>query len=247
MYEMAWDVLNDAALELGLIQATIDDPYESTDQNIVQLRTLLKSVGRGLARDYHWTQLEKTKTFNTANGIPTYTLPADFVAIIDQTGWNRTTKLELGGPLSPQQWQEAQARGTSGDFRLQFRTTSNLVYLYPTPTTVQAIAYEYRSNYWMFAYDSDQGSYGSVPDIDGPSGDWHEKIAFDPLLIVRGLKLAFLRQKGFDSTAAEQDYQETLDACLGADGAAPVLSLNGRGCGPRPVDGCNLPFTGWGT
>jgi len=31
----------------------------------------------------------------------TYDLPADFNYMIDQTGWDRTNRVSIGGPLSP--------------------------------------------------------------------------------------------------------------------------------------------------
>src|SRR5690348_1694823 len=110
LYDTVANVLSDTAVELGL--GEVSDVYGSTDANIVQLRTLLKRVGRSLAKQRAWKQLIKEHTFTTTN-TSTYDLPTDFGAMIDQTGWNRTQRRPLG-VLSPQEWQylEASVAGT---------------------------------------------------------------------------------------------------------------------------------------
>ena len=106
---MAWDtagnIINDAATELGLqaFQAKAADPFASTDPNMGQLCQLLKSVGRDLAKRREWTHLRAIHTLTTVEGVGWYALPADFGRMINQTGWNRTNRLPLGGPLSPQE------------------------------------------------------------------------------------------------------------------------------------------------
>src|SRR5688572_457522 len=114
---MAWDsvgnIVNDAALELGLITSASADVYGETNQNIVQLRALLKSLGQRLVRDFKWSHLTKEHTFDTADGVSNYTLPDDFQRIVDGTAWNRTTDLPLVGPLNAQQWQALKGQASS--------------------------------------------------------------------------------------------------------------------------------------
>lgn len=71
-------------------------------------------------------------------------------------------------------------------------------------------------------------------------------VLFDPLLAMRGLKLAWLKAKGFDTTSAQDDFDATLESVIGADANAPVLSLS-RGLSIEPLIGDqSVPITGFG-
>jgi hypothetical protein len=67
--------------------------------------------------------------------------------------------------------------------------------------------------------------------------------------MIRGLKLAMLKAKGFDTTAAQQDFNTTLELVKGHDAPAPVLSASRRF---NPIvdpliGGQSIPVTGYGT
>lgn len=242
---MAWDnaanIINDAAVELGLISTDIPEPWESTDANIVQLCRLLKSVGQDLLRDYAWTHLQKTYAFETTGGIEAYDLPDDFARVLDQTQWNRTQQMPLLGPVAAQGWQYLKAVNTVGAGYRLFRIVGDQFLLNPIPTGEDQVAYEYVSRYWVRHLDD-------VEPTDEALLDGEDTLYFDRRLLVCGVKLAFQRAKGFDATAAKADFDEALARARGADGAAPVLSLNGRGAlGERFVGPRNLPDTGFGS
>lgn len=150
---MAWDtaanIINDAAKDLGLISASIANPYASANRTILQLCNLLKGLGQDLARDRQWTHLQETHTFSTADGTVVYAWPADFLRFIDGTAWNRTNQLRLGGPASPQDWQHLKATSNTGVVYDIFRTVNNEMQLHPTPSAVETIAFEYVSSYWV--------------------------------------------------------------------------------------------------
>jgi hypothetical protein len=241
---VAWDtaanIINDAAVELGLYSTDLDNPYASTDANVVQLCRLLKSVGQDMVRDFQWTQLQKTYTFTTSSGLGTYPLPPDFARIIDQTAWDRTQQLPLGGPLAAQGWQYLRALVTSGVVGKWFRFIGGDLYLQPTPTAVETLAFEYISTDWVTP-DGEGTPTAQTPTV-GTDSLW-----LDRRLLVCAVKLAFKRAKGFDSMAAQEDYEKALARAQGADGAAPVLSLYGARRLSRVLDGANLPETGFGT
>lgn len=240
-WDTAANIINDAAVELGLYSADLTDPYDSTDANVVQLCRLLKSLGQKLAREHGWTHLEKSYTFPLVASTVAYDLPADFGRLIDGTYWNRTRQTPLVGPLSPQQWELLKAQSSSGTVDLMFRTFGNQVQFHPTPSSTDTIAYEYRSKWWV-----DAGG-GDTPDAEEPM-DGASTLHLDRDLLVAGLKSRFQRAKGFDSSASDAEFADALDRARGADGAAPTLSLSGRGSGAlRLLDGANVPETGYGS
>lgn len=237
-YASAADIISDAAIDLGLVTSPIADPYGSTDPNILQLCSLLTRSGRALVRAHPWQYLQVlTAGFSTVSSQPDYALPTPFNRIVDGSMWNRTQQQPVFGPLNAQQWQEAKAR--SSDVAQQyFRIAGDFFYIHPTPSAIESIAYEYISGWWV---DTDGTS---SPNADAPDNK-DATIFFDADLVVADLKLRFLRAKGFDSTAAQQDFDTHFSRVTGQDGAAPVIDLAGRG-GFRYLDGGNLPDTGYG-
>lgn len=170
-----------------------------------------------------------------------YPLPPGFSNMIDQTGWDRSTRLPLGGPVLPQAWQYLKGRQQGVVFSLLFRTDDDTIQLYPdnNPPGGRNIAFTFISRFWVAPFGS------TVPAADAPTINT-DVILFDPLLITRRLKRDWLMGKGFDYTAAEDEYQSTLESAMNADGSAPVLSL--RGGGGTPLLGIgNIPFTGFGS
>lgn len=239
----AGEVVNDAAVEIGLSESA--DPFASTDANTIQMCRLLKSCGRELVQARNWTYLRKEHTFTTVQGTSAYDLPTDFFRMYDQSGWNRTNRLPLGGPLSPQEWQYLKARLVGVVFTVLIRPMNGQMYLYPDTNTPgdYTIAYEYGSRYWV--------STDATPTVlskDGPTAST-DLIWFDPLLIIRSLKLSMLKAKGLDTTAAEQDYAATLNAAMGADSPNKILSLHKGFMDPSavPIGSQSIPITGYGS
>lgn len=233
------EVLNNAAVELGLLGANLTNPFSSTDQNIVLLVRLLRRLGRQLVRARDWSHLTREYTFPTVASTASYALPTGFLRMKDQTHWNRDTSAPLGGPAGPVGWQEMNATTSAGPIVRPFRIFGNKLHLYPTPTEAEDIYYEYITSYWV------------VPDGQAvPTASTTTAITdtlwFDETLLVAGLRLAYLKAKGFDSTAAQLEFNDAWDAATSGDGVAPVLNLSGAQ-GFRLIDTRNLPDTGYGS
>lgn len=236
-FTTAANILNDCAVELGLLTSDLADPYTSTDANMVMLRRLLKSAGRDLARSFAWSHLHVTHTFSTSASVALYGAPAGFLRIVDQTEWNRTTQLPLGGPVSPQGWQLFKAQAAGGVVDLYFRMRGNVVEVHPVPTSVMDCAYEYITGYWVAADD------GLEPVADEPTAS-SDYCLFDSHLLTRKVMLMWLQRRGFDSTAAQDAYDTAYAMATGSDGAAPVLSLHNSAYGlGRLLDCGNVPDT----
>lgn len=159
----AQSVVAQAALELGLIQRASDlgdDVYDSVDPNIVQLLAFLKKAGRDLVDEYEWEQLRAEWAITTGVGTfgenvgqrtGVFALPKDFRAMIEQTGWNRTNRLPLGGALSEQEWQYLASRLTGVVWTVLFKPKQGLLWLYPPTGTPegQEIVLAYKSANWV--------------------------------------------------------------------------------------------------
>lgn len=237
LYDTVLNIVSDVAVELGL--GSLSAIYSSTDANVIQLRTLLKSTGRGLVLKTPWLQAVKEHTFVTdANS--SYTLPADFQSMVDGSGWNRTSRYQLQ-PLTRPEWQAVVASVSQPASTYLFKPKDLTIEVWPQPpTSGETIAFEYRSRHWVALTGS------TTPTKDAPTLDT-DVVCLDVQLITRALKLAFLRAKGFDSTAAQQDFLDAYEDVRSANAnAAPVLDLNGRLMGDRLLDESNAPSTGFG-
>lgn len=242
-WETVQQIVTSTAYEVGLGSAG-SDVMNSTDANIQQICYLLRSAGRELVHLRDWNHLRKEYLFTTVANQSTYPLPADYHNMIDQTWWNRTNRLPVGGPLSGQEWQYLRARLVNVVFNVLFRPLQRQIELYP-PNAVPAgfqIAYEYNSSYWISTAGTPDVSSADYPSL---STDY---VWFDPLLMVRKLKLDFLKAKGFDTTSAQQDFNTTLEYVKGNDAPSPILNATRRW---NPIvdpliGGQSVPVTGFG-
>ena len=218
-------IINDAAVECGLNPS--DNPVTSSDETFVQLKNMLNTAGRQLVKLHDWQILEGMLDFITTDtDTGDYDLPDDFDHMIDQSGWDRTNRVAMGGPLSTQDWAYLEGRDlVSQSIYASFQLNENKLKLYPQPPPVGLqISFRYCSRNWL-AQENDFASR-------------HDRIVsgtdiclFDPVMCVLYLKARFLAAKGFDATDAKLEFENMFGALTGQDEGAPILSAshNSRG------------------
>jgi len=234
-FDTAATIINDTAVAVGL--AVVTDPFGSSDPNFIRLCRLLKTVGRRLALARDWTSMVKQHGFVTVAGTNVYDLPADFAKMIDQTGWDRTGVLPLGGPLDPASWQYLAANDLGTTLQVHVRFWGDKIHLWPQPTAGSlTIAFEYLSRLWVMP----TGQTTATADYPSASTD---TILFDPYLVTAALALAWHKAKGSDTSAALADFNQAWASVSGNDMASPVLSLVGPALGPHFLDVSNIPDT----
>lgn len=189
------------------------------------------------------TEIDGSVTWTNTGFANSYPLPAGFSNMLDQTGWNRTTRLPLGNPLNAQQWQYLKGRQQGVVFNVLFRPDDDTIRLYPDtdPAGLQTIAFEYISRFWVSTVGSQE-----VTNADAPTKQ-SDIIFFDPLLATRRLKLDWLQAKGFAAQAAMDDYETVLEQVMNADGSAPLVNLRGGQQFDPLIGTANLPITGFGS
>lgn len=153
---MAWptaqDVVTQAAIELGLQPSlVVSDPFSSLDPNILQLVAFLNRGGMELVDEADWSHLRQQFAFQSVSGLQQYALPDDWRDMVDQSGWNRSSRLPIQ-PLSAQQWSYLAARNTGIVFNVLFRPMQGYLWLYPPNSTSALnliISMEYKSSWWV--------------------------------------------------------------------------------------------------
>lgn len=244
-WQTANDIINRVAVEVGL--NPVNDAFSTPDPNFQSLRYLLNSCGQELVQEFDWNISMRTHSFVTQPGdTGIYDLPADFSYMIDQTGWQQGvpgSAWPLLGPASPQAWSYLEASQLfSVTIYAWFRIREGKLWLWPQPPPPDIpIRFEYVSRAWVKAGDQADAfrDNARIP---------NDLVLYEPILIVKKLKLAFLQAKGFDTMKAEDEYQSSLESWKGKDQAAPKLSLTGAGPGFRFLDQwSNVPETGFGS
>jgi hypothetical protein len=251
-YDTAGNILNRAAAQLGL--AKVQDPFgqAALDPSWAQLVEFLTTIGQALCYRHAWRQLLIQWVFVTANGdTGVYPLPMDFLDMVEQSGWDRTRRYPLNGPLSVQEWQYLKAVAVNLSITALFRMDENLLTLFPQPPPVGiTIAMEYKSKSWVIPTATSPaasnwntvGAAGLVAPVQ--SGD---VVLYDDLLLIFGIKMMWREAKGFGFS--DKEFEDQLERAKNRNTAAPVLNAAHprMATAPEPLIGeNNLPVTGYG-
>lgn len=215
------DIINRVAIEIGLNKDV--NPVASEDESFVRLRGLLDSAGQELVQLNDWQIMQKSFTFTTAPGDDgNYDLPTDFSHMIDQTGWDRTNNVPLGGPLSSQDWAYLAGRDlVDQSIYVSFQLSNNRLSVYPQPPPAGLnISFEYQSRNWI----AEQAQTNNRHDIVQTGSDL---VLYEPILIVKFLKVKMLEATGFDASAARLEFDTMYDSISGKDEGASVLNASG--------------------
>ena len=244
-YKTAQYVVNQAALELALVQgplASLTDPFASSDPNIQQLIGFVNFLGDDLNNKYNWPQFVKECTITTSGSALYYTLPSDFHEMFDQSGWNRSMRIPLIGPLTSQETQFLKARLGTVLINVAFRLLGgNTIYFPIPPQNGQTIIFEYLSSNWV-----QSAAAGSGPDQDSilQASDY---VCYDPSMIIAGIKLLWSESHAMETSILQRRFDEKLAHAIERFTGARLVNLAGSGLGAdRLLDTNNLPVTGYG-
>lgn len=219
-YSTVNEILNRTALEVGLIPVT--DPEASSDESFIQLTGLLTSAGQEMVELHPWQILRGVYEFTTTDtDTGTYDLPDDFSYMIDQTGWDQTNRVAVGGPLSAQDWSYLLGRDlVSQSIYASFRLVDGKFDLFPQPPPVDLkIRFEYISRNWITEAGQDEPNRDNI-------GTGNDTVMYEPILIIKYLKVKFLSAKGFDTRSAALDFETLFLSRTGKDEGAPILSAS---------------------
>lgn len=236
------DIINRAAVEMSLPKS--NNPVSSTDESFIQLTELLNACGQELVELHPWQILMKSYEVTTQEGDSgVYDLPSDFSEMIDQTGWEHSQSVPIGGPLSAQDWSYLDGRDlVSQSIYASFRLVDNKFTLYPQPPpTGLDIRFQYISRNWV----ADQANTQNRHDLIETGSD---VVLFEPIMTVKFLKVKFLAAKGFDTSAAALDFENMFNSRTGKDEGAMILSASNSGYKYPYINPYrNVGDTGYGT
>jgi len=171
-------------------------------------------------------------------GNESYAIPVDCDHFITQTGWDRSFRWQLVGPLSPQEWQVLKSGISPTGPRLRYRIMGGRIFVNPVPASLDNLVIEYYSTGWcQSATGTPQTAWAA--DTDTPT--------LQDRLFTLGILARFLNRKGLDSSTAQREYDEAVEAAVGRSGGARVLPLNARAEPPVLLGSASIPDTGFGS
>lgn len=193
----------------------------STDPQIVQLLALLNEEGQTLAEETDWQALTAEATFTTAatetqGALSTIAPGCKF--IINDTIWNRTLRMPVFGPDSPQLWQQQQAMYYAGPWN-QYRVRGGNIIFVPVPTAAQSCYFEYVSKNWVTLA---AGGTASAFAADGDTA------LLDEQLLEMGLIWRWKQVKGLDFDADYKKYERRVYNAKARDASRATLNLAGN-------------------
>lgn len=225
-----------ATQELGLASPEVG--FGSTDQVGIQSLALLNSLGEGLLREHDWQNLLKEATFTGTGSTDTFTLPADFFRVVNQTMWATTNREPVRGSMTAQQWGWLQHGIISDGILFRYRIADGKIQVFPEPPAGEQFTFYYISKNWVKAAAS------PTPNADALV-NWSDVPQFPRALMIKGLKNLLWAAKGFDTTSLNKEYLDELNAYKGQSQGAQVIHLS------RPAEGFlldawrNVPDGNW--
>ncbi len=191
----------------------------STDTQTQQLYALANEALADLGKSFQWQRLTREQLFTTvaAEEQPD-ALPDDFDYELNNTIFNRTTRLTLIGPITPQLWQAIKAQPQLNRVYLCWRERDNAVLMTPAPPAGQEIAFEYiSSNFAETANGDPIPEYAADTDVAIlPEG-----------LVQRSLRWRFLSAKNLSYAEEFRTYETQLQMAQAKDGGTTQLNITG--------------------
>ena len=211
------------------------------DDQLSQLVGLANEVCEDLVRRHSWTDLQYEALFTSVAGEDQGAIadlaPNAFLKVTNETIFDRTRRLPVFGPRSPQQWQVLKAIPASGPY-FQYRIQQGRLKISPAMPAGHVMAFEYTSS-------------GIVLDNSAPSGPVaksyftrdDDTFVLDKSLLILGLRWRWREEKGLPYAENFRLYEIAVAEAAGSDGTKPTLTLHDAATMAQP--GIYIPTGNW--
>lgn len=200
------------------------DPAGSTDPAVIQMGAAINTALGELLTKREWQDLTVKDSLPIVADMAgqkekPFALPLDFYKFIEQTQWGQQTMLPAMGPISNQAWMGYVVRNWTPQLTLFWQMRNDKLNIL-NPPFPNPITFEYM--YLSRAQVIDQDDPNLFKNIAEKNGD---KFFLDGVMVTLLGRALYLEWKGFDSSAAQRDFQTVYDSRAGSDKGAPILSL----------------------
>lgn len=235
-------LVNDALSEIAIDRVT--SVVSTSDPRAPVMLAVAKAALKAVSREHNWPHLNTTTpyTFPTVVAQQAYDLPDDFEKIITDTTYDTSDDYRLIGGVSPAEWQWVNVNGGLMDgarFIVQGYGANRKMVLTPAPTSVNTIAYFYKSSF--LAADN-----AGVAKATFTADDDTTKVPED--LVQMEFKWRYLKQRGLDYGEEYREAKEAAERIYAESKNSPTITLaGGRVSDLYPLTSGYVPDTGYGT
>ena len=212
----------------------------NTDTQVAQILGLLEEATEEIVmrNARGWQILNRQAIFQTkaqeVQGSLSELAPG-FRAVINDTLFNRTTRLPIYGPLLPMERQATKALQTAGPY-YRYWIANDELHFYPIPPAGQTIAFEYTSTA-AWSDGKTPVTYSEYPESDTAI------CLFPKPVMIAQLRWRWKKEKGLEYAEDFAMAERLLNAAIAADGTRRVVDLGGTELVARP--GIMIPTGSW--
>lgn len=193
----------------------------NTDKQVVQMRALLEEGLDALSDRAAWERLVNQATHTTLatedQGAIATICANGFRYIINDTFWDRDSKLPVCGSVSPQDWQLIKAMVVNGP-RYQFRLRGGNLLVNPVPTAGLNWACEYVSENTILAADLTTYKKRFTADTD--------TILLPDQVVQLDLRWRWKKEKGLPYAEDFNAVEALIANATARDGGNPTLQMD---------------------
>lgn len=195
----------------------------SQDDQLTQIVGLANEVCEDLVRRRSWTALQYETVFTSVAGSDQGAVetlaPNAFLKILNETIFDRTRRLPVFGPRSPQQWQVLKALPMSGPF-YQYRIQQGRLKIIPDMPAGHTMAFEYASE------GAVQDNSTATPTAKAFFTRDDDTFLLAKSLLLLGLRWRWKEEKGLPYMESFRLYESAVAEAAGADGTKQPMSMN---------------------
>lgn len=195
----------------------------SQDDQLTQIVGLANEICEDLVRRHSWTSLQYEAVFTSVAGADqgaiTDLAPNAYLKILNETIFDRTRRLPVFGPRSPQQWQVLKALPMAGPF-YQYRIQQGRLKINPDMPAGHIMAFEYASEGVV------QDNSTATPTVKAFFTRDDDTFLLDKSLLLLGLRWRWKEEKGLPYMESFRLYEAAVAEAAGADGTKQPMSMN---------------------
>lgn len=195
----------------------------SQDDQLTQIVGLANEICEDLVRRHSWTSLQYETVFTSVAGADqgaiTDLAPNAYLKILNETIFDRTRRLPVFGPRSPQQWQVLKALPMAGPF-YQYRIQQGRLKIIPDMPAGHIMAFEYASEGVV------QDNSTATPTAKAFFTRDDDTFLLDKSLLLLGLRWRWKEEKGLPYMESFRLYESAVAEAAGSDGTKQPMSMN---------------------
>lgn len=214
-------IAHEAADALGLQRpASLFAAYNEGDTTDKRLLRALTQTSRYLRDSFDWRVSQKVHTFTTvATAVQTGKLPSDFHRMVMDTFWDNELRRLVCGPMTPEEWAEAQS-SVIGYVDPHWHLIGSDLAMHPVPVAGRSMSFTY--------IKTTIGKTAAAAELAAFTANDNTAL-WDDELMVLGAVYHFRKAERYDYAQDEIDFRLCMQDRIKRDGGGRKLMMGAGG------------------